>query len=109
MSAPTISPAEAHMKATLVPDPATGAKLAGSVSPDQDNVAGYSVLTISSPTNTSIRMWWAGDETVWDPGVVFATRHEALVACDKLEVEGAQATAFVVHWTSGDWAVFINP
>lgn len=46
---------------------------------------------------------------MWDPGVVFATRHEALVACDKLEVEGAQATAFVVHWTSGDWAVFINP
>lgn len=104
-----ISPIQAHMAATLVPDPATGAKLAGLVSPDQDNVAGYSILSISSPTNKNISMFWNGDEAVFDPGEVFATRSDAFRGCDKLEAEGAEATAFVVHWTSGDWAVFINP
>lgn len=54
-------------------------------------------------------MVWHGNETVFDPGVIVARRREAFEACDRLAAEGADATAFVVHWQSGDWAVFINP
>lgn len=107
----TVESVKQHMQETLVPDPAVVMKFGSkpSVSPDQDNVAGYSILAIDSETNDNIRMSWVGDEVVTDPGLTFATRAEAFDGCRKLAAQGAKATAFVVHWTSGDWSVFINP
>jgi hypothetical protein len=103
-----------HMAETLVPDERTVAAAqaladAGVVSRDQSNVTCYSVLAINSDTNDNISWVWVGDETVFDPGLLYGTRDEAFAGCDVLKVEGADATAFVQHWADGTWAVFINP
>lgn len=103
-----------HMHETLVPSPTIVAaaalkNAAGDRSVDQDNIVCYSVLTISSPTNQDIRSVWHGDETVSDPGITCQSRKDAFKACEVLEAEGAQATAYVVHWVAGYASVWINP